>query len=67
VEFGHVHIPSPGQTLRPLYIHLSVVSLLPEEDWFSEELQTLSEFFQAIINAADLISRIKKYQKKRAV
>jgi hypothetical protein len=51
-----VYIPSPGQTLRPLYIHLSVPPLLPEKDWFSEELQKLSEFFQAIMNAADLLS-----------
>jgi hypothetical protein len=60
VEIGRVNShawPNPSP-------HLSVLSSLREEDWSSEQLQMLNEFFQVFMNAADLISRvIKNYRK----
>jgi hypothetical protein len=48
-----MYIPTPGQPLRSLDVHLSVLSSLPEEDRFPEQLQSLNEIFQAIMNAAN--------------
>jgi len=45
--------PRLANPLRPIDIHLSVYSSLPEEDWFSEQVLTLNEIFQAIMNAAN--------------
>jgi hypothetical protein len=53
--------PRLANPLCALDIHLSVLSSLPEEDWFSEKLQTLNEIFQAIMNAAN-----KQNNKKNA-
>ena len=58
MEMGH---------LRPLDIHLSVLSSLPEEDSFSEQLQTLNKLFQAIVNAADFVNRIIKNTERNAL